>query len=650
MRDVLLIGKVYEANRRRAATTIAHDATPAYDAIVLDAPPTGRVVRFLSVNEEVADLAKVGPIRSQADSITRMLTSPQTAVHVVTLLEEMPVQETVDAVADLRAARAADRGHRHQPGPRSAAAAAGARLAAAAKGTISRPKVRAGLEAAGLAGTDALVDGLLAEARDHALRVAQETEQHALLDRLERPMVRLPINPTASTRRPSASSPTCCRRGWTEQGTAMSTRATPRSPRLDVDALLPTGDTDIVVCCGSGGVGKTTTAAALGLRAAEQGRKVVVLTIDPARRLAQSMGLTELDNTPRPVEHIDTTAGGSLDAMMLDMKRTFDEVVVAHSTPEKADQILANPFYQAVSSSFAGTQEYMAMEKLGQLTRRSAPTAATAARGGTSSSSTPRRRGRRWTSSTPRSGSVVPRRPVHPAPLGAGQGRRPGRAQGLQRRDRPGHRRPCPGSSAARCSATSRPSSARSTRCSAGSAQRADQTYALLAQALERPSSSSPRPSGTPCARRPTSSPGSRPSGCRSPGLVLNRVQQVQAPGPERGAGASGRRGAREPTTATTSTAGLLALHADLRAPPTGSAAGATVLGRPPGTPVVEVPALAEDVHDVDGLRQVGEALAAGECARPAYATALRTWSAVGDLVSAASSRDGRSGTGSTTR
>ena len=86
----------------------------------------------------------------------------------------------------------------------------------------------------------------------------------------------------------------------------MSTRATPRAPRLDVDALLADRHTDIVVCCGSGGVGKTTTAAALGLRAAEQGRKVVVLTIDPARRLAQSMGLTELDNTPRPVAATST--------------------------------------------------------------------------------------------------------------------------------------------------------------------------------------------------------------------------------------------------------------------------------------------------------------------------------------------------------
>jgi len=129
----------------------------------------------------------------------------------------------------------------------------------------------------------------------------------------------------------------------------------------DVDRLIDTAQ--IVVCCGSGGVGKTTTAAALAVRAAERGRKTVVLTIDPARRLAQSMGLTQLDNTPRRVAGVD----GDLDAMMLDMKRTFDEIVLAHASPEKAEQILANPFYEALSSSFAGTQEYMAMEKLGQL-------------------------------------------------------------------------------------------------------------------------------------------------------------------------------------------------------------------------------------------------------------------------------------------
>ncbi|MGH3470786.1 MAG: ArsA family ATPase [Nocardioidaceae bacterium] len=138
-------------------------------------------------------------------------------------------------------------------------------------------------------------------------------------------------------------------------------------PVLDVDGLIDDPDIHIVVCCGSGGVGKTTTSASLALRAAERGRRVVVLTIDPARRLAQALGLTDLDNTPRPVAGVDESAGGSLQAMMLDMKRTFDEVVEAHAPPDKAQVILANPFYQALSSSFSGTQEYMAMEKLSQL-------------------------------------------------------------------------------------------------------------------------------------------------------------------------------------------------------------------------------------------------------------------------------------------
>jgi anion-transporting ArsA/GET3 family ATPase len=156
-------------------------------------------------------------------------------------------------------------------------------------------------------------------------------------------------------------------------------------PVLDVDRLIDDRRNRILVCCGSGGVGKTTTAAAIGVRAAERGRHVVVLTVDPARRLAQSMGLTSLDNTPRLVQGVGSGAAvpgqkasqagngepgaGSLHAMMLDMKRTFDEIVEAHADPDRAAQILANPFYQSLSSSFAGTQEYMAMEKLGQLSR-----------------------------------------------------------------------------------------------------------------------------------------------------------------------------------------------------------------------------------------------------------------------------------------
>jgi anion-transporting ArsA/GET3 family ATPase len=175
----------------------------------------------------------------------------------------------------------------------------------------------------------------------------------------------------------------------------MSSRAA-----LDLKAVLTDPQIHVVVTCGSGGVGKTTTAAAMALYAADAGRKVAVLTIDPARRLAQSLGLGELDNVPRRVtvendvaapqgqpkkvgtapqgqrkkegvaprgQRIQDEPAGELWAMMLDTRRTFDEMVAANSTPDHAAKILANPFYKTISTSFSGTQEYMAMEKLSQL-------------------------------------------------------------------------------------------------------------------------------------------------------------------------------------------------------------------------------------------------------------------------------------------
>jgi len=129
-----------------------------------------------------------------------------------------------------------------------------------------------------------------------------------------------------------------------------------------IQKLLSDPNTRVILCCGAGGVGKTTTAAAIALQAADQGRKTVVLTIDPARRLAQALGLNELSFEPHAVKAIP-----NLYAMQLDMKRTFDEIVLAHADADRARTILENPFYIALSSSFAGTQEYMAMEKLGQL-------------------------------------------------------------------------------------------------------------------------------------------------------------------------------------------------------------------------------------------------------------------------------------------
>lgn len=137
-------------------------------------------------------------------------------------------------------------------------------------------------------------------------------------------------------------------------------------PALDMAAILSDRANRVVVCCGAGGVGKTTTAAAMALRAAEYGRTVVVLTIDPAKRLAQALGIKDLGNTPQRVP-LAPEVTGELHAMMLDMRRTFDEMVIQYSGPERGEAILDNQFYQTVATSLAGTQEYMAMEKLGQL-------------------------------------------------------------------------------------------------------------------------------------------------------------------------------------------------------------------------------------------------------------------------------------------
>lgn len=146
----------------------------------------------------------------------------------------------------------------------------------------------------------------------------------------------------------------------------MSTSKQSKPPKLDLASILADRSNRVVVCCGAGGVGKTTTAAAMALRAAEYGRTVVVLTIDPAKRLAQALGINDLGNSPQRVP-LAAEVPGQLFAMMLDMRRTFDEMVIQYSGPGRAQAILDNQFYQTVATSLAGTQEYMAMEKLGQL-------------------------------------------------------------------------------------------------------------------------------------------------------------------------------------------------------------------------------------------------------------------------------------------
>lgn len=187
LRDVLLTGKVYEATRRKVQGKLA------YDAVVVDAPPTGRIAPFLNVNTEVAGLAKVGPIRNQADAIMGMLRSDITRVHLVTLLEEMPVQETLDAVEhlealDLRIGSIVVNLVRNSPLDDDA-------LALAVKEKLPAAELTRGLKAAGLTIGDDLVRTLAAEAHDHAIRVGLERENRDRIDALGKQVTELALQP-----------------------------------------------------------------------------------------------------------------------------------------------------------------------------------------------------------------------------------------------------------------------------------------------------------------------------------------------------------------------------------------------------------------------------------------------------------------------
>ncbi|WP_395656638.1 ArsA-related P-loop ATPase [Nocardioides sp.] len=186
VRDVLLTGKVFEAVQRNSRNKNA----TRYDAVVLDAPPTGRIAQFLNVNDELAGLAKVGPIRSQADTVMTLFRSPRTAVHLVTVLEEMPVQETADGIAELRSARLpVGAVIVNQVRPRDVSPAD---LDAAREDRLDDARIAADLRSAGIDPGAGLVEGLVSEARDHAERRALEDDQRAVVAELGRPTYELP--------------------------------------------------------------------------------------------------------------------------------------------------------------------------------------------------------------------------------------------------------------------------------------------------------------------------------------------------------------------------------------------------------------------------------------------------------------------------
>jgi anion-transporting ArsA/GET3 family ATPase len=357
-----------------------------------------------------------------------------------------------------------------------------------------------------------------------------------------------------------------------------------------------------VVCCGAGGVGKTTTAAALALRAAEQyGRRTVVLTIDPARRLAQSMGLTELDNKPRPVAGAEAANGGALDAMMLDMKRTFDEVVLAHSTPQQAREIFANPFYQAMSSTFAGTQEYMAMEKLSQLS-------ATGNWDLIVVDTPPSRSALDFLDAPKRLAKFLDSRMLRILMT-------PARAGGLSVLKMVGSSLNLFGRAMNRILGAQLLSDVSTFVTSlnsmfGGFSERATRTYQVL-QAKQTAFLVVATPE--PDAIREAGYFAGRLSEERMPlaGLVLNRVHALGVPlSAERSVAAAEALAAAKPAKSSAVTAEVLLLHADLVRQVAREQRVADRFRRShPAVPVTEVPAQPQDVHDLVGLRGISDAL-----------------------------------------
>ncbi|MCV2491044.1 AAA family ATPase [Geodermatophilus sp. YIM 151500] len=187
LRDVLLTGKIKEAVTRR------EKGRPVYDAVVVDAPPTGRITRFLGVTAEMAQLARSGPIRTQSDGVMAVLRSPQTAVHVVTLLEDMPVQETADAIAELSAASLPIGSVIVNMATEPALPETDLRRAA--EGGLTGADLAAALGTVHLPGTDGLAAALAAQVVEHAQRWAAQDELRDDVEALGRPVVELPLMP-----------------------------------------------------------------------------------------------------------------------------------------------------------------------------------------------------------------------------------------------------------------------------------------------------------------------------------------------------------------------------------------------------------------------------------------------------------------------
>ena len=360
IRDVLVLGKVKQLERGGAA-----------DLIVVDAPATGHAITFLTSASGLVNAARGGPLRTQAEDVVELLSDPaRCRVILVTLPEELPVSETIESAYTLEDKAGVQLGPvivnacdpdpvgLDQPVAQVAAAAGGdARTGSpgCARGrpansawpaTPSSPNKSSGSAATCRCPT-CCVPALDAESIG-----SDETRCWPTRWRTRWPR----------SWRGGRMSSTDGAAGAAGAGAPAADGATPPAPTTLPELVA---ERAVIVCCGSGGVGKTTVSATFALAAARAGRRSCVVTVDPARRLADALGVQSLPNTPSEVQG---DWPGHLHALMLDSKGTFDDLVQRYArTPDQADSILANRLYQNLAGALSGTQEYMAMEKLYEL-------------------------------------------------------------------------------------------------------------------------------------------------------------------------------------------------------------------------------------------------------------------------------------------
>jgi anion-transporting ArsA/GET3 family ATPase len=400
-----VLGKIKQLERREMA-----------DLIIVDAPATGHAITFLTSASGLLAAARSGPIRAQAQEVVDFLSdSERCRVMLVTIPEEMPVSETIEAAFQLEDRVGVTLGQvivNECLAPLPPIDTLGeANRADFIKSLQKRYDMPPPVHKTVVPSSD-VVEAMFNAAVFHESRRMQHLEQFRKLEdelplpRLELPYLfspvqgleelglladalirgveRLPASYGESSSREDDVSGRLDPRQVSNGGVSSRTGSGKRSQIADtppggsisgksisgksVDDLM--SDRSVLICCGSGGVGKTTTSASLALYGAMKGRKVCVVTIDPAKRLANALGIDTLSNTPVRVtlKSLKVPSKGELWAMMLDPKATFDDLVNRYApNSQQAERIMKNRIYRELTSALSGTQEYMAMEKLYEL-------------------------------------------------------------------------------------------------------------------------------------------------------------------------------------------------------------------------------------------------------------------------------------------